>query len=65
MQHALYVRAFADVNEFGFYINQTPIKKDFCEHNPYDCRLGAQFETLNMEITYLKEIYHSVYSIYM
>ena len=51
---------FADAKTFGFYIDQTPITKDFCEQNPYESRLDAKFERLNMEITYLEQIYDSV-----
>ena len=61
IQNPLYVGDFADVSKVGYYINQTPTTKYFWEHNPYECRLGAQYERLHMEMTYLEEIYYSVY----
>ena len=48
-------------NKFNSHIDQTPITRDFCTQNLYQCRLGAKYESLSMGITNLKEIYHSVY----
>ena len=36
-----YVGDFATANQFGSYIDQTLITRDFCKQSPYDYRLGA------------------------
>ena len=60
MLNTLYVGDFTDANKFGSYIEQSSITKHFCEQNPCECRLCAQYDRLNMEIIYL-QIFNSVY----
>ena len=56
---------FAGTNKLGTYIDQTLITGNFCKWNPYECRWHAQYERMSVEITYLEEIYHSVYKGFM
>ena len=57
----LCVGHFAGANKIGLCIDQTPITRDFCKQNPCD----SADERLNMEITYLEEIYHSMYKTFL
>ena len=58
MKDPLCVGDFTGANKYGSCIDQTPITRDFC---PYLSRLNAQYDRFNIEITYLREICHSVY----
>ena len=58
MKDPLYVEDFTGANKFDYYI---VIQRDTSKQNPYECKKAAEYEKLTMKITYLEEIYHSVY----
>ena len=61
MENLFYVGSSIDANTLGSYISLNPASQDFCKQNPYECKLGAQYDRLKVEISYLDEIYHSDY----
>ena len=61
MRNPLYVGEFANANYLGSYINQKSVTQDFYKQNPYEYRLDAYYEKLNVEKSSLNEIYHLVH----
>ena len=50
-----------DANILGSYIDQTWLTHGSCKQNSFEYKLSAQYERLDMAITYLEEIHHSLY----